>query len=33
MMYTKLGRKMAKKRHRFLKLYLKEFFKEWKGKM
>jgi len=33
MMYTKLGRKMAKKRHHFLKLYLKEFFKEWKGKM
>jgi len=33
MMYTKLGRKMAKKRHRFLNLYLKQFFKEWKGKM
>lgn len=33
LMYTNLGRKMAKKRHRFLKLYLKEFFKEWKGKM
>lgn len=33
MMYTDLGQKMAKKRHRFLKLYLKEFFKEWKGKM
>ena len=33
MMYTNLGRKIAKKRHRFLKLYLKEFFKEWKGKM
>ena len=33
MMYTPLGKKMAKKRHRFLKLYLKEFFKEWKGKM
>ena len=33
MMYTPLGRKMAKKRHRFLNLYLKEFFKEWKGKM
>lgn len=33
MMYTDLGRKIAKKRHRFLKLYLKEFFKEWKGKM
>lgn len=32
MMYTNLGRKIAKKRHRFLKLYLKEFFKEWKGK-
>lgn len=33
LMYTNLGRKIAKKRHRFLKLYLKEFFKEWKGKM
>ena len=33
MMYTKLGRKMAKRRHRFLNLYLKQFFKEWKGKM
>lgn len=33
MMYTKLGRKMAKRRHRFLNLYLKHFFKEWKGKM
>jgi len=32
MMYTPLGRKMAKRRHRFLNLYLKEFFKEWKGK-
>ena len=32
-MYTKLGRKMAKRRHRFLNLYLKQFFKEWKGKM
>lgn len=33
MMYTKLGRKMAKRRHRFLNLFLKQFFKEWKGKM
>ncbi len=33
MMYTKLGRKMAKRRHRFLNLYLKHFFKEWTGKM
>ena len=32
MMYTKLGKKIAKKRHRFLNLYLKEFYKEWKGK-
>ena len=32
MMYTPLGRKMAKRRHRFLNLYLKQFFKEWKGK-
>ncbi|MEA1940445.1 MAG: HD domain-containing protein [Candidatus Caldatribacteriota bacterium] len=33
MMHTKLGKKIARKRHRVLKLYLKEFFKEWKGKM
>lgn len=33
MMYTKLGRKLAKRRHRFINLYLKQFFKEWKGKM
>ncbi len=33
MMYTPLGRKMAKRRHRFLKLFLKEFYKEWKGKL
>jgi len=33
MMYTKMGKKIAKKRHRFLNLYLKEFFKEWKGKL
>ena len=33
MMYTPLGKKMAKRRHRFLNLYLKQFFKEWKGKM
>lgn len=33
MMHTKLGKKIAKKRHRFLNLYLKEFYKEWKGKL
>ena len=33
MMYTKLDRKLAKRRHRFINLYLKQFFKEWKGKM
>ena len=33
MMYTKIGRKIAKRRHRFINLYLKHFFKEWKGKM
>ena len=33
MMYTPLGKKMAKKRHRFLNLYLKEFYKEWRGKL
>lgn len=32
LMYTKLGKKIAKKRYRFLNLYLKEFYKEWKGK-
>jgi uncharacterized protein len=32
-MYTPSGRKMAKRRHRFLKLFLKEFYKEWKGKV
>lgn len=32
MMHTKLGHKMAKRRHRFLNLFLKQFFKEWKGK-
>ncbi len=33
MMYTPLGKKMARRRHRFLNLFLKQFFKEWKGKM
>jgi len=33
MIYTKLGKKIARKRHRFLNLYLKEFYKEWKGKL
>ncbi|GAB4117111.1 MAG: HD domain-containing protein [Candidatus Caldatribacteriota bacterium] len=33
MMYTPLGKKMARRRHRFLNLFLKQFFREWKGKM
>lgn len=33
MMYTKYGRRIAKRRHRFLNLYLKQFFKEWGGKV
>ncbi len=32
MMNTKVGKKMAKKRHIFLEEYLKEFFNEWNGK-
>jgi uncharacterized protein len=31
-MNTKTGRKIAEKRHKFMELYLKEFFKEWEGK-
>ena len=30
-MNTKTGRKMAKTRHKFMEIYLKEFFKEWNG--
>ena len=33
MMYTNLGRKMARKRHKYLESYLKEFFAEWEGKI
>lgn len=29
-MHTNSARKIAKKRHKFMELYLKEFFKEWK---
>ncbi len=32
-MNTKTGRKMAEKRHKFMEFYLKEFFKEWEGKI
>jgi uncharacterized protein len=32
LMNTKTGKKLAKKRHDFLKVYLKNFFKEWQGK-
>ncbi len=31
-MQTKTGRDMAGKRHRFLEIFLKEFFLEWEGK-
>jgi len=31
-MNTKTGKKLATKRHRFMRLYLKEFFDEWKGR-
>lgn len=32
-MNTKTGKKMALKRHKFMKLFLKHFFKEWKGEL
>ncbi len=32
LMNTKKGRKLAVKRHRFLKKYLKRFFREWNGR-
>ena len=32
-MNTKIGKKMAEGRHKFIKLYLKEFFKEWEGRV
>jgi uncharacterized protein len=31
-MNTKTGKKMAQKRHKFMKLFLGEFFDEWSGK-
>ena len=31
LMNTKTGKKLARERHSFLKKYLKQFFKEWKG--
>lgn len=31
-MNTKTGKKMAVQRHKFLELFLREFFAEWKGK-
>lgn len=30
---TKTAKKIAQKRHKFLREYLKQFFKEWKGKL
>jgi len=32
-MNTKTGKKMAASRHKFMEFYLKEFFKEWSGKI
>ena len=32
MMNTKTGKKLAERRDRFMKMYLKEFLREWKGK-
>jgi uncharacterized protein len=32
-MYTKTGKKMAAHRHKFMEDYLKEFYKEWDGKL
>jgi uncharacterized protein len=32
-MKTNTGRELAKKRHKFLKIYLKEFFTEWEGEV
>jgi len=32
-MHTKTGRTIAEKRHRFMELYLKQFYKEWNGKL
>ena len=31
-MNTKTGRKLAEQRHKFMEIYLEEFFKEWDGK-
>jgi len=31
-MNTKTGRRIAKKRHKFMELYLKQFYVEWEGK-
>jgi len=32
-MNTKTGKKLAEGRHKFMKMYLKRFFKEWKGEI
>jgi len=32
LMNTKIGRKIAEKRHKFMEKYLEEFYKEWNGK-
>ncbi len=31
-MNTKTGKRIANQRHKFIELYLKQFFKEWEGK-
>jgi uncharacterized protein len=30
-MNTKTGRQMAEERHRFMEVYLEQFYKEWEG--
>jgi uncharacterized protein len=32
-MYTQTGKKMAERRHQYMEEYLKEFHKEWEGKL
>ena len=32
-MNTKTGKKIAAERHRFIELYLEQFYNEWNGKL